>query len=530
MVNYGLNHFILFPILLPFFAAIIFFFLDERFRQLKSRISFFIAVLLFILDAYLFFDCFYLSEKAQSYNLGNWAAPFGIVLVLDKLSAFFLLLTGFIGLASLWFSRGYWDRTGHKFYAFTYFFLMGINGVILTGDLFNLFVFFEVMLAASYGLSLHSFDKDRVKFGFHYAVLNLVASFFLLIGIGLIYHATSTLNFADLALKISTIRQEDSFFLSAGFSCFGLAFFLKIGMWPVNFWMAPLYSRVPAPIGSFFSLISKTVFYILVRVVFLIWPMKSSLFAFFGADFLFFGGILTILYSSISILTSANIRKSVSYLAICSSGIILSSLSFFDGDLTRAMLYYVFSTTISLAAFFLLSELTERLKLKASDLLKVHMERGEEESDFEVKDKRLVLPNSLTFISVAYFVCVLLLVGMPPFAGFIGKFTMLHSLFALKAQKAHELLNYREWLFAFSIFLASLFSLIVLVRQGILIFWINLKENVAKVYLVEFFPILFLLFFAILFTVLAPKIFDVLGLLTQEISNPLNYIQVVLSP
>ena len=135
------------------------------------------------------------------YLVGDWPAPFGIVLVVDRLAAVMLTLTAVLGLASLTYALARWDRAGVHFHSLFQFLLMGLNGAFLTGDLFNLFVFFEVLLAASYGLLLHGSGVARVSAGLQYIAVNLVASFLLLISIALIYGVSDTLNMADLALR-----------------------------------------------------------------------------------------------------------------------------------------------------------------------------------------------------------------------------------------------------------------------------------------------------------------------------------------
>ena len=139
------------------------------------------------------------------YLLGNWPPPFAIVLVLDRLSALMLLLTALLALPALVFAMARWDRRGQHFHSLFQFLLMGLNGAFLTGDLFNLFVFFEVLLAASYGLALHGSGPLRVRAGLHYIAINLAASLLFLIGVSLIYGVTGTLNMADLATRVPLV-------------------------------------------------------------------------------------------------------------------------------------------------------------------------------------------------------------------------------------------------------------------------------------------------------------------------------------
>jgi hypothetical protein len=131
------------------------------------------------------------------YRLGDWPALFAIVLVLDRLSALMLALTAVLGLAALVFSLARWHRAGAHFHPLLQFQLMGLNGAFLTGDLFNLFVFFEVMLAASYGLALHGSGTARVRAGLHYVAINLAASLLFLVAVSVVYGISGTLNMAD---------------------------------------------------------------------------------------------------------------------------------------------------------------------------------------------------------------------------------------------------------------------------------------------------------------------------------------------
>jgi multicomponent K+:H+ antiporter subunit D len=126
------------------------------------------------------------DEGVGVYNIGGWPAPFGIVLVVDRLSAMMLMLTALVAMGALIYSLANWDRVAPGFHSMFQFLLMGLNGAFLTGDLFNLFVFFEVLLASSYGLMLHGSGPSRVKAGLHYIAVNLVASLQFLIGVSVI--------------------------------------------------------------------------------------------------------------------------------------------------------------------------------------------------------------------------------------------------------------------------------------------------------------------------------------------------------
>jgi len=150
------------------------------------------------------------------YLASNWPAPFGIVLAVDRLSALMLVLTGVISIASVLFATARWQHAGVHYHSLLQIQLMGVNGAFLTADLFNLFVFFEVMLAASYGLLLHGSGRERVSAGLKYVAVNLLASSLFLIGVAIIYGITGTLNYADIAQKIPLVPAADRGLLHAG--------------------------------------------------------------------------------------------------------------------------------------------------------------------------------------------------------------------------------------------------------------------------------------------------------------------------
>src|SRR5690606_37730369 len=191
------------------------------------------------------------------YLLGDWPAPFGIVAVVDRLSAVMLVLTALLGLASWVYSTARWDRAGVHFHALFQFLLMGLNGAFLTGDLFNLFVFFEVLLAASYGLALHGSGRARVTAGMHYIAINLVASFLLLIAMAMIYGVTGSLNMADLAARAGELAGPDRRLFESGAAILGIAFLIKAAAWPLNFWLPATYANASAPVAAVFMIMTK---------------------------------------------------------------------------------------------------------------------------------------------------------------------------------------------------------------------------------------------------------------------------------
>ena len=181
-----MNQLIVAPILLPLLTAALMLLLGEKRRPLKARINLISSLAGLGISICLLL---WVQEQGQASSIGvylpgNWQAPFGIVLVLDRLSALMLVLTGIVGVSALVFATARWDRAGASFHALFQIQLMGLYGAFLTADLFNLFVFFEVLLAASYGLILHGSGRARVKAGLHYIAINLLASSLFLVGGG----------------------------------------------------------------------------------------------------------------------------------------------------------------------------------------------------------------------------------------------------------------------------------------------------------------------------------------------------------
>src|SRR5581483_463978 len=185
-------HLVIAPVLLPLAVGALLLLVDERRHAAKAVLSM-AAVLVLLLAAVLLVA----SADAPSthvYRVGSWPAPFGIVLVADRMAALMVLLAAVLAAAALCFSLARWHRAGVHFHTLVHFLLAGLNGAFLTGDIFNLFVFFELLLAASYGLALYGAGAQRVRASLHYIVVNLAASLLFLIGVSLIYGVAGTLN------------------------------------------------------------------------------------------------------------------------------------------------------------------------------------------------------------------------------------------------------------------------------------------------------------------------------------------------
>lgn len=404
------------------------------------------------------------------YLLGDWPAPFGIVVVVDRLSSIMLLLTAILGAAVWIYATARWDRSGVHFHPLFQFLLMGLNGAFLTGDLFNLFVFFEVLLAASYGLMLHGSGRVRVQAGLHYVAVNLLASFLLLIAIAIIYGVTGTLNMADLALRAGLLRGGDRQLFEAGAAILGVAFLIKAGAWPLNFWLPTSYANACPPVGAVFAIMTKVGIYSLLRIGSLLLPTGAP--AAFGGAWMFPLGMATLAFGAIGLLAAPQVERQAGYCIIISSGTLLAALGMPGVTLTGPALLYLITSVLTMGAFFMLLELISRTQSFGADMLAVSLEAFDLE-DPEPPDHSddvvgVAIPAAMAFLGLAFIACALLVTGLPPLSGFVAKFSLLVA--ALETSST-DTPSVAAWSLVAGMLLSGLAGIIAFSRTGIRLFW-----------------------------------------------------------
>ncbi|GAA5628026.1 Na(+)/H(+) antiporter subunit D [Brucella sp. NBRC 12953] len=526
------SHLIVAPILLPLVTAALLLMFDERKRKLKMAINS-ISIIGLIVIAFTLLGV--ASDKAPAadvYLIGNWPAPFGIVLVLDRLAALMLVLTSVLAMAALSFALAHWHKASPNFHTIFQLLLMGLNGAFLTGDLFNLFVFFEVMLAASYGLALHGSGPARVKAGMHYIAVNLVASSLFLIGVSLIYGVTGTLNMADLAQKIAQVTPEDRMLLEAGAAILAVAFLVKAGMWPLNFWLVPAYTAAAAPIAAIFAIMSKVGIYVLLRLSPLMFGIGAGDSYGFGSDWLYYGGMITLAFGLIGVVASQAMGRLASYSILVSSGTLLAAIGSGNTAMTGAALFYMVSSTLTIAAFFLLIELVERGQDAAANVLAVTMEAyGDDEEEDDEEEVGVVLPATLAILGTFFAIVAILLIGLPPFSGFIAKFLILAAVFNGDgtAPTLAMPVSPASWALIALILLSGLSALIAMTRTGIRTFWASLEGNVPRVLVREVVPIAGLLAVCLALTIAAGPAMQYMDATARSLHSPKDYIDSVLN-
>jgi multicomponent K+:H+ antiporter subunit D len=349
------------------------------------------------------------SGGPMVYRLGNWPAPFGIVLVADQLSAFMLVLTASLALAVLLYAVQGWDSRGELFHPLFLFQLMGLNGAFLTGDLFNLFVFFEVLLIASYGLALEGLGAERLRATLHYAAINIAASSVFLIAVSLLYGITGTLNMAHLAERVAQVRPEDvALVRAAGLLLLGV-FAVKAAVFPVYFWLPAAYTHAPAPVAALFAIMTKVGVYAIIRVTTLIFAGGEGAVMQLISPWLMPVALITLVMGTLGALGSQRLAAMAAHLTVASVGTMLIGVAA-GGQGLAAALYYLAHSTLVIAVLFLISDLLGRSRGAMGD--QIHPGPPLRQA---------------ALLGLVFLFGGATIVGVPPSAGFLGKLMILRS-------------------------------------------------------------------------------------------------------
>jgi multicomponent K+:H+ antiporter subunit D len=507
------DHLLAVPVVLPLVAAALLAPIPERRHGAKAAISVAAALALVVAAALLVARAD--APASHVYRLGNWPAPFSIVLVADRLSAAMVLLAAVLGAAALWFSLARWHRSGAHFHSLLHLLLAGLCGAFLTGDVFNLFVFFELLLAASYGLALYGGGAQRIRASLHYIVVNLAASLLFLIGVSLVYGVAGTLNMADIALRVAALPDSDRVLAEIGIGVLAVAFFVKAGMWPLGFWLAPAYTAASAPAAALFSILTKVGVYAVLRLWLLVFGGSS------GAELLAFGGMATLVFGMVAMLASQSLGALAGYGLLVSSGTLLAAIGLGGAASTAAGLYYLAVSTIGAAALFLLVELIDRAREAGADVLAVTAEAfglAEEEPEEEVG---IVVPGAMALLAGGFLACGLVIAGLPPLAGFLAKFALMDALVREEASAM------AGWTVVVLLLLSGLATTIAFARAGVRIFWAT-QRAAPVIRLGEMAPVGVLLLLCIVLTVLANPVLGYLQEAAYALHAPGRYVGEVL--
>ncbi len=539
-MNGLLEHMVALPILVPLLTgALLLLFTEER---RIARVT--LALTSVVLQLGIAIGLLYLTSDAApfiwangigAYALGGWSAPFGIVLVADRLSAVMLTLEATLALAVLAYSVARWDKPGQPFHSLMQFLMMGLNGAFLTGDLFNLFVFVEILLAASYGLMLRGVGATRVGMGLHYLVVNIVASVLFLVGVAMIYGVAGTLNMADLARRFTALAPDARTLFDTGAAILGVAFLIKAGSWPLNFWLPGTYSVAVAPVGAAFALMTKVGVYALLRVGTLMSEDEAA--ASMLGVMMFYFGLATLLAGTVGMLAAHHLARLVSYSVVVSTGILLAALGLGIEALTMPVLYYLIVSSLTTGTFFMVSGMTERTRSVPS--LATPAEAPEPQSPFHAAfgvravdqystddDVGVAIPRAIAFLGLAFVSCVLLSTGLPPLPGFIAKFALLST--AIDAAPAVGR-GSAAWTLAAAVLLSGFVGVVALTRLGIRLFWSVAARTTPRLRVAEAAPVAFLIALAIAIGTASSPVMRYLEDAATSLHDPQEYIRTVLA-
>lgn len=437
-----IDHLPILPILIPALtgALLLLPVLQRNIR--RQRVTSLVATLLTLVVAVALYTN--TGDATTHYLLGNWQQPFGIVLVADRLSTLLVLLTAVLSLGVVLYANAGTDEAGSFFHPLFQYQLMGIYGAFLTGDMFNLFVFFEILLLASYGLLAHSGGRARIRASVQYVTLNLIGSALFLVALGLLYGTLGTLNMANMADRVALMRDDQLVLIEAALLILVVVFGLKTALVPLQFWLVRSYAAATAPVAALFAIMTKVGIYGFYRVHIGTFDYQTALNSGPIQALFWIMAAVTMAIAIIGVLGSRNLRTLTANLVLISVATLMFTVALGSEAAVAAGLYYLIHSTLVTAALFLLADIIAHKRGPAAD------------NFVPARPMRQRTLISLTFMAVA-----ITAVGMPPLSGFIGKTLILVSAHSGSQQLA-------AWSF---ILTGSLASLIGLSRAGTSLLW-----------------------------------------------------------
>jgi multicomponent Na+:H+ antiporter subunit D len=398
-----MNTLLVLPILIPFITGIILI-LAWNHRQFQRMVS--VAGAAALLLASLALLAVVWQNGIQAEQIGGWPAPYGITLVADLLSAIMIILGSLMGLAVAVYSLGSMDeeRESFGYYPLLHILLMGISGSFLTGDLFNLYVWFEVMLISSFVLVVLGGEKQQLEGGIKYVTLNLLSSAIFLAAVGAIYALVGTVNMADLALQVALSPQKG--LVQALAMMFLVAFGIKAAIFPLFFWLPSSYHTPPAAISAIFAgLLTKVGVYTLIRIFTLIFTTEVG----YTHNLILGLAGFTMLSGVLGAATQNESRRILSFHIISQIGYMIMGLGLYIPLALAGSVFYITHHIVVKTNLFLVSGV-------------VHHLRG----TYQLK-KLGGLYRLYPMLSILFLIPAFSLAGVPPLSGFWAKFTLIRA-------------------------------------------------------------------------------------------------------
>ena len=391
-------------VLIPFLGAALNFVIVHR-NRLQRTVTVGAMALTLVLDAVMLADVW--NQGPQAVHLGGWAAPYGIVMVVDQLSALMLVVSVVVSLAVLVYAVSEGVAGGDDegpisiFYPTFLLLVAGVSNAFLAGDLFNLYVGFEILLTASYVLLTMGGTAQRIRAGVTYVVVSVISSILFLITLGMIYGATGTVNMADLSVKLADLPQGTQLQLHLMLL---IAFGVKAAVFPLSFWLPDSYPTASAPVTAVFAgLLTKVGVYSIIRTETLLFPDRQI------NGLLMWVALLTMFVGILGALAQIDIKRMLSFTLISHIGYMIFGIAVGTPQALAAVVYYIAHHIVIQTSLFLVAGLIER--------------RGGSTNVDRLAGMLRISP----LLGVLYLIPALNLGGIPPFSGFLGKVGLLEA-------------------------------------------------------------------------------------------------------
>ena len=484
------------PILLPLLAMVILIF-TRRWLFFQQSFSLLVSIALTVISAVLLLDIY--RNGIMTMQVGSWPAPYGITLIGDLLSAIMLLTTSFVSIIILIYSPGFIDkeRQSAGYYPLVFGLLMGVNGAFLTGDMFNLYVWYEVMLTSSFVLIALGGSAEQLRGSVKYVTISFVASIFFVSAIGIIYGQAGTLNMADLAYKMRS--WDDMPYINSALMLFFIAFSIKSALFPFFFWLPASYHTPPVAITALFAgTLTKVGIYTMIRF-FSLFVVQDVV---FWKIFLLVIAGLTMSIGVMMAASQFDIRKILSFHIISQVGYMVMGLAIFTVNAVAAAIYFTVHNMLSKTNTFLAGGL-------------VYQRSG----SYDLKYLG-GLYKTMPWLALLFFIPAMSLAGIPPLPGFFGKFFLIKGGF--------EAGQYFITAIAILVGLFTLFSMIKIWNEA---YWKKEPNDMPQAGPVDkrtFFATALLAAAVVALGLFAGPVMEVTYEAAMQLTNPYIYIEAVL--
>ena len=496
------EHWMVFPILIPLLSAMACVLLGRDFLHVKRGLGLVGILGTLATAAYMLWTA--QNGDVSVYQLGGWPIPYGIIFVVDRLSATMVSLTAVLALFAYLYALDGIDEDSPYFHFLFLMQITGVNGAFLTGDLFNLFVFFEILLLSAYVLVIYGGGAERAKAGLRYVFINLVGSALFLISVGVIYGIAGTLNMADLSVAMGQVSEENATLIRAASYLLLVVFSVKAALFPLYFWLPKAYASATAPVAAIFAIMTKVGAYALLRSNTLFFGEGQGFVENLAHPILLPIALVTLVLGVVGAMAADELRLMGSYLLIASVGTILAGFGLFNADGISGGLYYMVHSTLIMGAFFLIADL-------------IVEQRGPEHGGMLTQGPRVREP---ILVGMLFFVAAIALAGLPPLTGFLGKVLILEAAIDT------------EWtLILWATVLATSFLMLLTIsRAGTALFWKTdePREGDFDSARLRALPIVGLLACIVALVVFAGPVVEFMDATAAQVTTPSIYIESVL--